>query len=88
MIIADIIRELLFNGAERTTLKKLCSNPRTIDEFPSSKSANSAWMSQVLNRFSEIDLARAFVGKYAIYAQSKMISLNGVGSSVYSGSSG
>lgn len=65
VLLADSMRELLYNGGERAVLKKLTGAPRIIDDLPLSKRADSAWMSQVIDHLNEFDLGQTVAERYA-----------------------
>ncbi|KAI1614394.1 hypothetical protein EDD36DRAFT_225641 [Exophiala viscosa] len=60
VLVADIVRELLHNGAERATLKSSPGSQRIIDEFPVAKEADSVWLSRAVEHLSDTDVGRAF----------------------------
>ncbi|OAP54881.1 hypothetical protein AYL99_10581 [Fonsecaea erecta] len=63
ILIADVVRELLFNGAEREPLKKSCNRRSIVDDFPLSKNGDSMWLSKIVDHLSAHDVARASVGR-------------------------
>ncbi|KIX97803.1 uncharacterized protein Z520_06581 [Fonsecaea multimorphosa CBS 102226] len=63
ILIADVVRELLFKGAEREPLKKSCSRPGIVDDFPLSQNGDSVWLSKIIDHLSGNDVARAFIGQ-------------------------
>ncbi|OAL30244.1 hypothetical protein AYO20_08818 [Fonsecaea nubica] len=58
-----MLRELLFNGADREALKKSSSKPSIVDSLPVSKNGDATWMSKVVEHLSVNDLAIASAGQ-------------------------
>jgi hypothetical protein len=65
ILVADVIREMLYKGAERLVFGKSSASRRIVENFPLSATGDSKWMSEVVEYFSQIDVARAFVEEYA-----------------------
>ncbi|ETI29310.1 hypothetical protein G647_01763 [Cladophialophora carrionii CBS 160.54] len=61
ILVADVIRELLYNGTERVVFGRSPGLRKIVEHFPLSPVGDSKWMGEVIEHFSQIDLARAFV---------------------------
>ncbi|OCT54506.1 hypothetical protein CLCR_00753 [Cladophialophora carrionii] len=61
ILVADVIRELLYNGAERVVFGPSPGLRRIVENFPLSPVGDSKWMGEVIEYFSQIYLERASV---------------------------
>ena len=58
ILIADVVRELLFNGAEPEAFARSPASRKIVRRFPQSQSGNTSWMTQILEYLDQIDVAR------------------------------
>ncbi|KAK5285783.1 hypothetical protein LTR80_010482 [Exophiala xenobiotica] len=60
VLVADIVRGLLYNGMDRAVLKSSPGPLRIVDDIPISENAEAEWLGRVVDFLSDYDLGRAF----------------------------
>ena len=64
VLVANIVRGLLYNGMDRAVLKSSPGPLRLVDDLPVSENAEAEWLGRVVDFLSEFDLGRAFAERY------------------------
>lgn len=64
VLVADIVRGLLYNGMDRAVLKSSPGPLRIVDDIPISENAEAEWLGRVVEFLSDFDLRRAFAERY------------------------
>lgn len=77
VLIADLVRELLHNGTERSIFKSSPGSLKIIDEFPFAKEADPVWMGRVIEHLSGNDVGRAFSEPYGRSIETSKALING-----------